>query len=272
MEQAGTLAIETPAIASRGARRSALMQIVEVYKEIQAQQMNILKAFYVDLLVPLETNLEKDTKVVQIFKKERERERESVCVSCSSGRAVLKPNPQTPPSPPHHRFPKCRLRRGWDMKDRRRGNLLPPTPSPSPYLALGGFHPPAAICMIVPTTPPGNRIKTTNILRGDTHSRDQDEFQWRIVREGLHGTIKANCAPTMIRACSDHAQTVSSWIVSKVFSKVTVQHGRRTVLVSVNRDWAPAHPVVDHVSFILVRLFRANANLQEGSYLRPDNV
>ncbi|KAK6642999.1 hypothetical protein RUM43_004502 [Polyplax serrata] len=45
--------------------RSALMQIVEVYKEIQAQEMNILKAFYVDLLVPLETNLEKDTKVVQ---------------------------------------------------------------------------------------------------------------------------------------------------------------------------------------------------------------
>ncbi|XP_069695661.1 BAR/IMD domain-containing adapter protein 2 isoform X2 [Periplaneta americana] len=44
---------------------SALLQIVEVYKEIQAQQMNILKAFYVDLLVPLETNLEKDTKVVQ---------------------------------------------------------------------------------------------------------------------------------------------------------------------------------------------------------------
>ncbi|EEB14775.1 insulin receptor tyrosine kinase substrate, putative [Pediculus humanus corporis] len=43
------------------------MQVVEVYKEIQAQQMNILKAFYVDLLVPLETNLEKDTKVVQIF-------------------------------------------------------------------------------------------------------------------------------------------------------------------------------------------------------------
>ncbi|XP_050055791.1 uncharacterized protein LOC114121770 isoform X2 [Aphis gossypii] len=44
---------------------SALMQIVEVYKEIQSQQLNILKAFYVDLLVPLETNLEKDTKVVQ---------------------------------------------------------------------------------------------------------------------------------------------------------------------------------------------------------------
>ncbi|EFA00091.2 hypothetical protein TcasGA2_TC002906 [Tribolium castaneum] len=44
---------------------AALMKIVEVYKEIQDQQMNILKAFYVDLLVPLETNLEKDTKVVQ---------------------------------------------------------------------------------------------------------------------------------------------------------------------------------------------------------------
>ncbi|KAG8249998.1 hypothetical protein J6590_005393 [Homalodisca vitripennis] len=47
---------------------AALMKMVEVYKEIQAQQMNILKAFYVDLLVPLETNLEKDTKVVQLHK------------------------------------------------------------------------------------------------------------------------------------------------------------------------------------------------------------
>ncbi|KAH1008383.1 hypothetical protein HUJ05_008938 [Dendroctonus ponderosae] len=44
---------------------AALMRVVEVYKDIQDQQMNILKAFYVDLLVPLETNLEKDTKVVQ---------------------------------------------------------------------------------------------------------------------------------------------------------------------------------------------------------------
>ncbi|XP_030749278.1 uncharacterized protein LOC115877282 [Sitophilus oryzae] len=43
----------------------SLMKVVEVYKDIQDQQMNILKAFYVDLLVPLETNLEKDTKVVQ---------------------------------------------------------------------------------------------------------------------------------------------------------------------------------------------------------------
>ncbi|GLG94293.1 Putative insulin receptor tyrosine kinase substrate-like protein, partial [Gryllus bimaculatus] len=49
----------------KGSERSALTQVVEVYKEIQNQQMNILKAFYVDLLVPLETNLEKDTKVVQ---------------------------------------------------------------------------------------------------------------------------------------------------------------------------------------------------------------
>lgn len=44
---------------------TALMKVVEVYRQIQDQQMNILKAFYVDLLVPLETNLEKDTKVVQ---------------------------------------------------------------------------------------------------------------------------------------------------------------------------------------------------------------
>lgn len=48
---------------------AALMQIVEVYKETQIQQMNILKAFYVDVLVPLETNLEKDTKVVQTEQK-----------------------------------------------------------------------------------------------------------------------------------------------------------------------------------------------------------
>lgn len=43
---------------------TALMQLVEVHKEIHAQQTNILKAFYVDLLLPLESNLEKDTKVV----------------------------------------------------------------------------------------------------------------------------------------------------------------------------------------------------------------
>ncbi|XP_063846115.1 LOW QUALITY PROTEIN: serine/arginine repetitive matrix protein 1-like [Scylla paramamosain] len=46
-----------------------LMQMVDVYKEVQAQQMNILKAFYVDLLVPLETNLDKDTKVLQAEQK-----------------------------------------------------------------------------------------------------------------------------------------------------------------------------------------------------------
>ncbi|GIY39827.1 brain-specific angiogenesis inhibitor 1-associated protein 2 [Caerostris extrusa] len=45
-------------------RGTALMQLVEVHKEIHAQQTNILKAFYVDLLLPLESNLEKDTKVV----------------------------------------------------------------------------------------------------------------------------------------------------------------------------------------------------------------
>ncbi|KAG8194035.1 hypothetical protein JTE90_028378 [Oedothorax gibbosus] len=43
---------------------TALMQLVEVHKEIHSQQTNILKAFYVDLLLPLESNLEKDTKVV----------------------------------------------------------------------------------------------------------------------------------------------------------------------------------------------------------------
>ncbi|KAJ1527638.1 hypothetical protein ONE63_007600 [Megalurothrips usitatus] len=48
---------------------AALLQVVDVYKEVHEQQMNILKAFYVDLLVPLETNLEKDTKVVQLEQK-----------------------------------------------------------------------------------------------------------------------------------------------------------------------------------------------------------
>ncbi|XP_054724640.1 brain-specific angiogenesis inhibitor 1-associated protein 2-like isoform X2 [Uloborus diversus] len=43
---------------------TALLQLVDVHKEIQSQQLNILKAFYVDLLVPLETNIDKDTKVV----------------------------------------------------------------------------------------------------------------------------------------------------------------------------------------------------------------
>ncbi|XP_013788615.1 brain-specific angiogenesis inhibitor 1-associated protein 2-like, partial [Limulus polyphemus] len=44
---------------------TALMQLVDVQKEMQNQQLNIvIKSFYVDLLVPLETNLEKDTKVV----------------------------------------------------------------------------------------------------------------------------------------------------------------------------------------------------------------
>lgn len=43
---------------------TALMQLVDVQKEIETQQMNILKAFYVDLIVPLESNIEKDAKVV----------------------------------------------------------------------------------------------------------------------------------------------------------------------------------------------------------------
>lgn len=42
-----------------------LMQFAEVDREIHAQHLNILKAFYVDVLVPLETSLEKDTKVIQ---------------------------------------------------------------------------------------------------------------------------------------------------------------------------------------------------------------
>uniref|UniRef100_T1J1S0 SH3 domain-containing protein n=1 Tax=Strigamia maritima TaxID=126957 RepID=T1J1S0_STRMM len=44
---------------------TALMQMVDVYREVQAQHLNLLEAFYVDLLLPLESNLEKDTKVVQ---------------------------------------------------------------------------------------------------------------------------------------------------------------------------------------------------------------
>ncbi|KAI9564148.1 hypothetical protein GHT06_007886 [Daphnia sinensis] len=43
----------------------AMQQMVDVQREIQSQQLNTLKAFYVDLIVPLESNIEKDTKVVQ---------------------------------------------------------------------------------------------------------------------------------------------------------------------------------------------------------------
>ncbi|GAB6025900.1 hypothetical protein CHUAL_011873 [Chamberlinius hualienensis] len=44
---------------------STLLQFTDVYREIHQQHHHILKAFYVDVLVPLETNLEKDTKVIQ---------------------------------------------------------------------------------------------------------------------------------------------------------------------------------------------------------------
>ncbi|XP_055377174.1 GATA zinc finger domain-containing protein 14 [Condylostylus longicornis] len=47
----------------------ALINVVNVHKAIQEQHINILKAFYVDLLMPLENNLEKDTKVVQVEQK-----------------------------------------------------------------------------------------------------------------------------------------------------------------------------------------------------------
>ncbi|KAL5293482.1 hypothetical protein ACFFRR_011908 [Megaselia abdita] len=43
----------------------SIANVASVYKEIHDHHTNILKAFYVDFLVPLETNLEKDTKVVQ---------------------------------------------------------------------------------------------------------------------------------------------------------------------------------------------------------------
>ncbi|XP_072152797.1 BAR/IMD domain-containing adapter protein 2 isoform X4 [Bemisia tabaci] len=69
---------------------SALMQIVEVYKEVQSQQMNILKAFYVDLLVPLETNLEKDTKVVQSEQKRFLQQHKQRMESYSKAAAAMK--------------------------------------------------------------------------------------------------------------------------------------------------------------------------------------
>ncbi|XP_026469300.1 uncharacterized protein LOC113373210 isoform X2 [Ctenocephalides felis] len=69
---------------------TALMQIVGVYKEIQEQQMNILKAFYVDLLVPLETNLEKDTKVVQSEQKRFMQQHKQRAESYSKAAAAIK--------------------------------------------------------------------------------------------------------------------------------------------------------------------------------------
>ncbi|XP_076233942.1 insulin receptor substrate 53 kDa [Calliopsis andreniformis] len=68
----------------------ALMKIVEVYKEIQEQEMNILKAFYVDLLVPLETNLEKDTKVVQSEQKKFLQQHKTRSETYSKAAATMK--------------------------------------------------------------------------------------------------------------------------------------------------------------------------------------
>ncbi|XP_012147623.1 insulin receptor substrate 53 kDa isoform X2 [Megachile rotundata] len=68
----------------------ALMRIVEVYKEIQEQEMNILKAFYVDLLVPLETNLEKDTKVVQSEQKKFLQQHKARSETYSKAAATMK--------------------------------------------------------------------------------------------------------------------------------------------------------------------------------------
>ncbi|KAL1517063.1 hypothetical protein ABEB36_000876 [Hypothenemus hampei] len=69
---------------------AALMKVVEVYKEIQDQQMNILKAFYVDLLVPLETNLEKDTKVVQSEQKRFLQQHKQRSETYSKAAAIMK--------------------------------------------------------------------------------------------------------------------------------------------------------------------------------------
>ncbi|XP_059609302.1 uncharacterized protein LOC132256769 [Phlebotomus argentipes] len=78
---------------------AALMNIVGVYKEIQDQQMNILKAFYVDLLVPLETNLEKDTKVVQFEQKRFMQQHKVRTDSYSKAAATMKKQRKKKPSP-----------------------------------------------------------------------------------------------------------------------------------------------------------------------------
>ncbi|GLH06794.1 Uncharacterized protein GBIM_12240 [Gryllus bimaculatus] len=69
---------------------SALNQVVEVYKDIQNQQINILKAFYVDLLLPLETNLEKDTKVVQSEQKRFLQQHKQRYETYSKAAAIMK--------------------------------------------------------------------------------------------------------------------------------------------------------------------------------------
>lgn len=47
----------------------ALMDLVGVFSSIEDQHMNVLKAFYCDFILPLENNIEKDTKVVQLEQK-----------------------------------------------------------------------------------------------------------------------------------------------------------------------------------------------------------
>lgn len=69
---------------------TSLLQIVEVWNEIQSQQMNILKAFYVDMIVPLETNLEKDTKVVTAEQKRFLQQHKILSESYSKAAANMK--------------------------------------------------------------------------------------------------------------------------------------------------------------------------------------
>uniref|UniRef100_A0A8D8Y597 Brain-specific angiogenesis inhibitor 1-associated protein 2 n=1 Tax=Cacopsylla melanoneura TaxID=428564 RepID=A0A8D8Y597_9HEMI len=69
---------------------TSLLQIVEVWNEIQNQQMNVLKAFYVDMIVPLETNLEKDTKVVQSEQKRFLQQHKILSESYSKAAANMK--------------------------------------------------------------------------------------------------------------------------------------------------------------------------------------
>lgn len=45
------------------------MKIIEVFRFIEEQHQQIFKAFYVDFICPLETNLAKDIKVIQAEQK-----------------------------------------------------------------------------------------------------------------------------------------------------------------------------------------------------------
>lgn len=71
---------------------SALMEIIDIFNFIEEQHMSILKAFYVDFICPLETNLDKDIKVIQLEQKKFAQQFKMKMESFDKATAAVKKN------------------------------------------------------------------------------------------------------------------------------------------------------------------------------------